>query len=69
LNIIKAISVAKQKGMKVIAFTGETGGKIAFNSDVLLNVPSTDTPRIQEIHILIGHIICEHVEKKMFPNS
>ncbi len=68
-NIIKAINVAQQKGIKVIAFTGETGGKMASIADILLNVPSTDTPRIQEIHILIGHIICEHVEKQMFPNS
>ncbi len=68
-NILKAIDVAHQKGLKVIAFTGETGGKMAEMVDILLNVPSTDTPRIQEIHILIGHIICEHVEKQMFPNS
>jgi len=68
-NILKAIDVAHQKRLKVIAFTGETGGKMAEMVDILLNVPSTDTPRIQEIHILIGHIICEHVEKQMFPNS
>jgi D-sedoheptulose 7-phosphate isomerase len=68
-NILKAIDVARQKGLKVIAFTGETGGKMAAMADILLNVPSTDTPRIQEIHILIGHIICEQVEKQMFPNS
>lgn len=68
-NIIKAIEVAQQKGVKVIAFTGESGGKMAEMAEILLNVPSSDTPRIQEIHILIGHIICEHVEKQMFPNS
>ncbi|MCC7465728.1 MAG: phosphoheptose isomerase, partial [Saprospiraceae bacterium] len=50
----------------VIGFTGETGGKMADLCDILLNVPSTDTPRIQESHILIGHILCQWVEEEMF---
>jgi D-sedoheptulose 7-phosphate isomerase len=49
-----------------IGFTGKTGGKLAELSDVLFNVPSTDTPRIQESHIMIGHIICQLVEEKYF---
>jgi D-sedoheptulose 7-phosphate isomerase len=67
LNIIKAYEVAKQKGMHIISFTGATGGKMKDYSDLLINVPSTDTPRIQESHIMIGHIICELVESNIFP--
>lgn len=65
-NILKAIEKAKNQGMVVVGFTGATGGKMAGLCDVLLNVPSTDTPRIQESHILIGHILCEIAEKEMF---
>ncbi len=65
-NIINAFKTAREKGMINIAFTGETGGKMKPLSDYLINVPSTDTPRIQESHILIGHIICQLVEEKYF---
>lgn len=65
-NVVLAQEEAKRKGMYVISLTGETGGKMKDTSDILFNVPSTDTPRIQESHILIGHIICELVEEKMF---
>ena len=68
-NVLKAFEVAKRKGMHTIAFTGNGGGKMADKSDVLLAVPSTDTPRIQESHIMIGHIICEMVEKALFPKE
>lgn len=64
-NIIKAFETAKGRGMTTIAFTG-IGGKIEKFSDYIINVPSTDTPRIQESHIMIGHIICELVEEKIF---
>lgn len=67
-NIIKAFETAKEKGMITIGFTGTTGGQLKPVSDYLINVPSTDTPRIQESHILIGHIICQLVEEKMYPN-
>ena len=66
-NILKAMETASSVGIKTIAFTGETGGKMKGVSDILLNVPSMDTPRIQESHITIGHIICELVEAKLFP--
>jgi len=66
-NILKALEVAREKGMITIGFTGETGGKMAGMVDILLNVPSKDTPRIQECHILIGHILCELVESGLFP--
>ncbi|NTW25960.1 MAG: D-sedoheptulose 7-phosphate isomerase [Lentimicrobium sp.] len=66
-NILKSMEKAHSIGMKTIGLTGETGGKMKELSDILLNVPSTDTPRIQESHITIGHIICELVEAKLFP--
>lgn len=65
-NILEAFKVAKSKGMITIGLTGETGGKMKECSDYLLNVPSTDTPRIQESHIMIGHIICQLVEENYF---
>ncbi len=65
-NIIKALDVAKEKEMITIGFTGATGGKMKDCSDYLLNVPSTDTPRIQESHIMLGHIICQLVEERYF---
>ncbi|MBU3714126.1 MAG: D-sedoheptulose 7-phosphate isomerase [Ferruginibacter sp.] len=65
-NILKAFETARNKGMITIGFTGSTGGKMLPLSDVLLNVPSNDTPRIQESHILLGHIICQLVEEKYF---
>jgi D-sedoheptulose 7-phosphate isomerase len=68
-NIIKAFEVATVKGMTTIAFTGESGGKMKGMVDYLINVPSNDTPRIQESHITIGHIICQLVEEQYFaPN-
>lgn len=68
-NIVAAFEVAKEKGMITIGFTGLTGGAMKNISDYLLNVPSTDTPRIQESHILLGHIICELVEAQYFAPS
>lgn len=65
-NILMAYDVCKELGIKTISLTGETGGKMKDQSDLLLNVPSTDTPRIQESHIMIGHIICELVESALF---
>ncbi len=65
-NIIEAFKVAKEKGMITIGFTGESGGAMKGLSDYLFNVPSTDTPRIQESHIMLGHIICELVEERYF---
>ncbi len=65
-NIVRAFEVAKEKSMLTIGFTGVTGGVMKSFSDYLFNVPSSDTPRIQECHILIGHIICELVEEQVF---
>jgi D-sedoheptulose 7-phosphate isomerase len=65
-NIIKAFETAKERSLITIALTGESGGKIKSICNYLINVPSSDTPRIQECHILIGHIICQMVEEKYF---
>ena len=69
-NILKAFETAREKKLTTVGFTGATGGKMKELSDHLFNVPSTDTPRIQESHIMIGHIICELAEEKLFsPNA
>lgn len=65
-NIIKAFEVSREIGVITIAMTGENGGLMREISDYLINVPSNDTPRIQESHITIGHIICQLVEAKLF---
>lgn len=65
-NILSAFEVAKEKGMITIAFTGGSGGKLKKLADHLINVPSDDTPRIQESHIMLGHIICELTEEQVF---
>lgn len=65
-NIMNAFASARDKKVITVGFTGATGGKMKEVSDYLINVPSTDTPRIQESHILIGHIICELVENNIF---
>ena len=67
-NVIEGIEEAKRRGAITIAFTGASGGKLKGNGNVdyLLTVPSEDTPRIQESHIMIGHIICYLVEKELF---
>ncbi|WP_143310496.1 D-sedoheptulose-7-phosphate isomerase [Chitinophaga vietnamensis] len=65
-NILEAMKVAKAQGMTIVSMTGQTGGKMKEGSDFLLNMPSADTPRIQEAHITVGHIICEIVENNLF---
>src|SRR6266404_4190599 len=65
-NIVRAFETAREKGMITVGFTGITGGQMKPVSDHLINIPSTDTPRIQESHILVGHIICQLVEEKIF---
>lgn len=65
-NIVKAFEQAQSQGVFCIGLTGSTGGRLNDCSDHMIRVPSTDTPRIQECHITIGHIICELVEKNIF---
>lgn len=68
-NIVNAFQTAKEKGMITIAFTGASGGKLKNLSDYLINIPSDDTPRIQESHITVGHIICQFVEEIYFAET
>lgn len=68
-NILRAFEQARTQEMVIVGMTGESGGKMKAACDYLLNVPSADTPRIQESHILVGHIICEIVEANLFPRS
>ena len=65
-NVLKAFETSRNLGMKTVGLTGITGGKMVEVSDYIIKVPSKDTPRIQESHILIGHIICELIESRMF---
>jgi D-sedoheptulose 7-phosphate isomerase len=65
-NILKAFTTAKKKELITIGFTGKSGGEMRTLCDHLINIPSTDTPRIQESHIMVGHIICQLVEEKYF---
>ena len=65
-NIVKALQQAKKIGLTTIGLTGEKGGLMLDYCDLVFNVPSSDTPRIQECHILIGHTICQFVEERIF---
>ena len=69
VNIINAFESAKEKGIMTVALTGRDGGKMAQMADIAIVVPSNDTPRIQESHILIGHIICDIIEKEIFADG
>lgn len=66
INMLRAFTEANSMGMITVGFTGETGGQLKDKCTYLLNVPSIDTPRIQEVHIMLGHIICELVEATLF---
>jgi D-sedoheptulose 7-phosphate isomerase len=65
-NILAAMEMARKQGMITIGMTGQSGGKMNECCDIMLRVPSSDTPRIQESHILIGHIICQLIEETIF---
>lgn len=66
-NVVRAVEQANRNGMKTVGFTGKTGGKMGSICDLLLAIPDTDTPRIQECHMLMGHTVCEIVEARIFP--
>ena len=68
-NVLEALEVARTKGLFTIGFTGESGGKMQGKADVLFCVPTRMTPRIQEIHILLGHILCELIDRELFPEA
>jgi len=65
-NVVRAMETCHRQGLYAVGLTGKNGGKVAAGSDVCLQVPSVSTPRIQEAHILIGHIICGLVEEQLF---
>ncbi|KPN19573.1 phosphoheptose isomerase [Xanthomonas sp. Mitacek01] len=66
-NILRAVEAARERGIRVIGFTGQGGGDLAALSDICFRVPSSDTPRIQEGHEFIGHMLCALIEREMFP--
>jgi D-sedoheptulose 7-phosphate isomerase len=66
MNILEACHACKEKGIYIVGFTGESGGKMQEIVDLLIDIPSKDTPRIQEGHITVGHIMCDIVEQEMF---
>ncbi|MEI6522659.1 MAG: D-sedoheptulose 7-phosphate isomerase [Bacteroidota bacterium] len=66
-NVVKAFEKANELGMITVGFTGNTGGKMEELSQILVNIPSIDTPRIQECHMILGHTLCEIVEMQLFP--
>jgi len=68
-NVVRAIQKAKELGMTTVGFTGNNGGAMRDICDIMICVHSDDTPRIQEAHILVGHIICQLIEEEMFPNA
>src|SRR5215831_1244993 len=67
-SVLEGIDMARTKGLFTVGFTGETGGKMKDRCEVLFRVPSRQTPRIQETHILLGHILCELVDRQLFPD-
>ncbi len=66
-NVVKGLEAAKQQGLHILAVTGRDGGAMAPLADICLNVPSSETPRIQEVQITIGHILCDLVDFLLFP--
>lgn len=68
-NVLRAVPVAQAMGIQVVAMTGASGGKIATMADMCLRMPSDDTPRIQEAHTLLGHMLCDLLEQRMFTSE
>lgn len=68
-NILRAVTAARSRGIRVLGFTGKTGGKLASSCDICFQVPSDETPRIQEGHEFIGHLLCALIEKGMFGDA
>jgi D-sedoheptulose 7-phosphate isomerase len=66
-NVIEAMDMARSKGLYTVGFTGETGGKLKERVEVLLSVPSRQTARIQETHLMLGHVIFDLVDRELFP--
>jgi len=68
-NILRAVEEAREKGLITVGLTGQTGGDMPVLCDHLIRIPSTETPKIQEAHIMLGHILCGLIEWTMFPGN
>jgi D-sedoheptulose 7-phosphate isomerase len=68
-NVLEAVDAARKKGLFTIGFTGSDGGKMKGRTDVLFCVPTRMTPRIQETHITLGHVLCELIDRELFPDA
>jgi len=68
-SVLEALDVARSKGLFTIGFTGQDGGKMIGKADVLFRIPSKMTPRIQETHITLGHVLCELIDRELFPDA
>jgi D-sedoheptulose 7-phosphate isomerase len=68
-NILRAIAAGREKGLRIVGFTGKTGGEMARRCDLCLHAPSDSTPLVQQIHITAGHIICGLIEERLFPRT
>lgn len=68
-NVVNAFNQARDMGITTIGFTGKNNNSFETSCDFIMNAPSIDTPRIQECHMLVGHIVCELIENKIFPNE
>ena len=68
-NVVRAVEAARDLGLDTVGFTGSSGGALAERCDHVLRAPSDETPRIQEVHMLVGHTICELVEARLFGSA
>jgi D-sedoheptulose 7-phosphate isomerase len=68
-SVLRALDTARSRGLFTVGFTGESGGKMNERTDILFRVPSTQTPRIQETHLLLGHILCDLIDRELFPDA
>ena len=68
-SVLEALDVARAKGLFTVGFTGQGGGKMVGKADVLFCAPTRMTPRVQETHILLGHILCELIDRELFPEA
>ncbi len=68
-NMIQAFQTAQERGLLTVALTGSSGGRLAASTDLLMPVDSEDTPRIQEVHLLLLHLMAEHIERSLFGSS
>jgi D-sedoheptulose 7-phosphate isomerase len=68
-NVVKALEVARQMGLRTLALSGGDGGAVAAAAELAIVVPSRNTPRVQEVHITVGHVLCDLVDFLLFPDK